>query len=816
MRLNTTTSLAAIAAVLAAAPAFAADQPAAPAGAATGTSADADATQEIVVTAQKRTQNIQSVPIAVSVVSGDALNKIGALNIENVQYLVPSLNFRKSGTSINQSIFLRGVGTATFSIAGEPSVSTVLDGVVLSRQGEAFTDLADIERIEVLRGPQGTLFGKNSSAGVINIVTKRPTSQFGGYVEASYFSESEVRLKGVVNIPISDTIRTRITGFGARWDGNIYNQAVNKQVNGYSHWGVRGVTEVDVTPSLLATFIADYHRNRDNCCAEVIGSTPLININPAGQNLASNYVPSPLAAVLPAQRGDLTRRDAQNLITRTEEDGWGFSLQLDQKLGDHVLTSISAYRRWDNREIRDGDFLPQAYTQANQLHDDGPQSGDTFTQELRITSPGNRPLTYTIGAFYYYADTVRTFTRRDVICSAVTGAPTTTQAIPCGSALANPSTAPFGSAFFGSTFNNYAIYADGALKLTPGWRLIGGLRFTRDELNVFHSRVSSVTPNAAPGIQPNFDQGVANSAGPGLPNGNPALSNGVPFRANTSAQNLSGRFGTQIDIDRDVMFYATWSRGYKGPAYNIFFNLTANQTNTIAPEESDSFELGLKNTLFGGKLILNVAGYLAIYDNFQANNPDVVQGVLTTRFTNAGRVSTRGFELDALFRPSRDFSASFGAAYTDAHVDQFKPPVGGSTTGVIPQGTVLGYAPTWRLTGGLDYRIRTGGAVDFALGAQASYQSSQLSQFDVNPLIRAATTIRAYSLFDLSAAVLSANDRWRVTFFARNLFDESFAASIASGGPGAAISPDGRVGGLRYIIPREADRYFGVTGRFNF
>ncbi|WP_372919317.1 TonB-dependent receptor plug domain-containing protein [Sandarakinorhabdus sp.] len=138
---------------------------------------------EIVVTAQKRSEKLQDIPLAVSVVSGEALARQGSLNLENAQYLVPSLNFRKSGTSINQSLYIRGVGTATFSLAGEPSISTVLDGVVLARAGEAFSDLVDIERIEVLRGPQGTLFGKNASAGVVNIVSKRPGDVLGGYAE---------------------------------------------------------------------------------------------------------------------------------------------------------------------------------------------------------------------------------------------------------------------------------------------------------------------------------------------------------------------------------------------------------------------------------------------------------------------------------------------------------------------------------------------------------------------------------------------------------------------------------------------------------
>ena len=210
------------------------------------TAADPDnGSTEIIVTAQKRSERLQDVPLAVTVVSGETLAAQGRVSLEGAQYLVPSLNFLKSGTTLNQSLFLRGVGTATFSIAGEPSVSTVLDGVVFSRAGEAFSDLVDIERIEVLRGPQGTLFGKNSSAGVINIVSKRPGDKLGGYAEGGVYTGNgaEYRVRGALDVPFSAQIRSRLTGFYDKYDGNIFNVApnVNRRVNGFEHYGARGM-----------------------------------------------------------------------------------------------------------------------------------------------------------------------------------------------------------------------------------------------------------------------------------------------------------------------------------------------------------------------------------------------------------------------------------------------------------------------------------------------------------------------------------------------------------------------------------------------
>ena len=734
-----------------------------PAMAQTGAADDATSVAEIVVTAQKREEKLQDVPLAVSVVSGAAIAASGAVNLEGAQYLVPTLNFRKSGTTINQSLFLRGVGTSTFSIAGEPSISTVVDGVVYSRAGEAFSDLIDIDRLEVLRGPQGTLFGKNTSAGVVNIITKRPGADLGGFLEGGYASNGdEYRLRGAVDVPLSDMVKSRVTAFYGTYGGNIQNVTTNSRVNGYEHWGVRAVVTADVSEALALTLIADYRKSDDDCCAELIGTVP------------SNLT----ATVLPTPRGDRTRTVAQNLVTATTEKSGGVSLQADWTLGNHVLTYIGSYREYDNTETRDGDWLPQAYVGFTQLHDLGPQTSNTMTQEIRITSPADQKLSYVVGAYYSRAETERTFTRNDIVCS-LTPAPTVIT--PC-TAAGTVITRPNGSATFGSTFKNFALFGQGVYNLTDRLRLIGGLRYTSDKLSVFHSRVSPLT---GPGIQPSFG----------------------PFVANQSNDNLSGKAGIQYDMAPETTFYATYARGYKGPAYNVFFNLTATGTNPIEAETADSYEVGMKNTLMDGRLILNLAGFYAKYNNFQANNPDIVAGVLVTRFTNAGSISTRGGELDMIFRPMRDLNISGGLAYTDAKIDQFKIPTNGVVTGVVPSGTQLAYAPKWKGSLGMDYRIRTGNMVDVVLGAQGSYQTKQLSQLDANAAVRAATTIHGYAMVDLTAALVDPDDKYRVTFMIKNLFDESFASAITSGGPG---------GSFRYIIPREADRYYGVTARFNF
>ena len=773
-------------------------------------------TNEIIVTAQKREENLQDIPLAVSVIGGDAIANSGGITLENAQYLVPSLNFRKSGTTLNQALFLRGVGTINFSIAAEPSVAAVLDGVVLSRAGEGFTDLFDVERIEVLRGPQGTLFGKNASAGVVSIVTKRPTDEFKAEVEASYFTKSEYRGRATVNLPLGENIRSRVTGFYSNYDGNISNLTTGNKVNGFKHYGVRGVIEADLGETVQLTFRGDWRKAKDDCCAEIIGTTP------------SNAAALALGGTLISR--DETRRIAQNLVTATEEKSWGVSMQADIELGSHTLTSITSYRGWDNLEIRDGDWIDRPYIGLNQLHDRGPQTSKTFTQEIRISSPTGQFLEYVIGGYYSKADSDRVFSRAVVTCSASTLPAIAVGLTPCSTAPGiSTITTPTGTANFGSSFKNMAAFGQATLNFSDSFRFIGGLRYTNDKLSVNLARTATGLtldgagrPNSAPGIQPAFDQGAYNeylrllALNPGLAvpltidqlqRASSLRANGVPFRTRSSASNFSGKAALQYDLSEDVMAYVSYTRGYKGPAYNIFFNLMGSGANRIAPETVNSYEGGLKTSFLDGGATVNLAVFYAKYKNYQANNPDIVAGQVVTRLTNAGDISTKGLELDILLKPSNSFTVTGGFAYTDAQVENFRLPVGAPASALIAKGTTLANAPKYKMTMGAQYDWETGGFADVQFAASVAMQSDQTYELTANLANRLGSTVDGYATFDASIALTDPNEAWRVALLVKNLFDQSFASSIVSGGPG---------GSFRYIIPREADRYVGITAKINF
>jgi iron complex outermembrane receptor protein len=733
---------------------------------------------EIVITAQKREQKLQDVPIAVSVVSGALAESTGSYNIESLRALVPSLNIRKTNTSLNQSLFLRGVGTINFAIAAQPSVATVLDGVVLSSAGEAFGDLYDIERVEVLRGPQGTLFGKNASAGVVNIVTKRPGAEFGGYVDLGYFEDDEVRVKAAVDLPISENVRSRTTVTWGDFNGYINNVSATAgggKMNGYDRKGVRSSWDLDAESSRWQMNF-DYRQSDDNCCVEVIGTAPTGANGPALQSLMTGIT----------FLGDKTRTVRQDLQMRSFERAWGFSLQGDIDWNDKTVTSITAYRTWDATEIREGDWLDTTAAYVGntfaQLHDFGPQETKTLSQELRIASSGGETLDYVAGLYFSKTDAERFFRRDTIVCRSTTLPVNATGLAPCRPGSSVIDTTPTANATFGASFQNMAAFIDGTWNLTDRFRVIGGLRATRDELSYYHTY--NFSPSAGPGIR-------TAPAGSG-----PTATLG----GSDTSGNVSGRLGAQLDFSDDVMLYATYARGYKGPAYNVFFNMGVNNTPVIDAEIVDSYEAGLKSSALDGRMLFNLAAFRADYSDFQANNFTFLNGALITTLTNAGEVSSQGVEFDFQFKPSSWFAVGGGLSYTDAQVDKFFTPPGSTPT--VRDGTQLPLAP--ELKGSLvvegSFPV---GSWTLAPNVVVSYAEDQFS--DLNE--PAALKIPSYTTVDVALALADADDRIRVSLIGRNVTDEAYTVLKTAGGPG---------GVPRLQIPRDADRYFGIQARFRF
>ena len=427
--------------------------------------------EEIVVTATKREENVQDVPVAVSVLSSETIENSHSVGLEGLQSLIPSVSFRKGNTTRNSTVTVRGIGTISFSTAAEPSVATVVDGVVLGRSGQAFGDLYDIERLEVLRGPQGTLFGKNASAGVVNITTKRPSDELEGAVDLSFFQDNETRIKGRVSAPFSDNARGSLTLFKSDFDGYIRNVYTNETTSGYDRSGVRAMLEYEPSDAVSVLFIYEDYDADDECCAD-------IEALPSGRNPASEAAPNSQGVVNGVADIDLDQRQIDHdLINKTLDSTTAYSVQVDADIGGMTLTSITARRTWNNTEIREGDFTSIAgdsdlpvFGVPFQLHDVGPQEWRQVSQELRLASPGGETFNWQLGLFYWNIDSERNFTR-DASCQNNGGQ---NQAILDANLglTCNSNDIVSATAFFDTEFNNYAIFGEGTYDLTDQFRLI--------------------------------------------------------------------------------------------------------------------------------------------------------------------------------------------------------------------------------------------------------------------------------------------------------------------------------------------------------
>lgn len=734
---------------------------------------------EIVVTAQKVAENVQDVPIAITAITSERLETTGVTSLEGLTQLVPSVSFRKGTTSANSAIVMRGVGTITFSIAAEPSVSTVVDGVVLSRSGQAFMDLVDAERLEVLRGPQGTLFGKNASAGLVNIVSKGGTDTLQAEARLEAFDDDEYRLRGAISGPLAENLTGRITGFYGSYDGNITNINGGRRntINGYEHYGARGILDYNNGGTRLR-FIADYFEADDDCCADVTGVSRGAVLD------AELGLPGGVA------RGVNQRFVNHNLVTRTLDKQWSLTASADfDVLTDHVLSAILGYRNWENTEIREGDFLPRAIVGTGELHDNGQVRTEQLSLEVRLASDQSKPFFYQIGGFIWGSDNEQDFTRRNITCASSTlPIDPITGGRPCNVNDRTNTIFPTATSFSAVESRNYAIFGQATYRLSDMFALTGGLRYTWDDLSFVHTRAPGV--NATTGL-PATGPGVS-----GAPAGGTIASGGNgtnTSRGSSSNGNLSGRAVLQFTPSEDVMLYGSYTRGYKGPAFNVFFNHTA-PTNAIPIDEetSDAFEIGLKSQFLDNRVQFNLSAFTVTYDGFQANNFVLLNGAVVSNLTNAGSVKSEGFEVDLLAVPVDGWTLRASGAYADATVKRFNPNPATNAPDAR-NGTQLPLAPKFTWTIGTSYERDLGGFKMY-LDTDFRHVSRQFSDLgEQGP-------IAAYGIWNGSIGFSDPDDNYRVSFLARNITDKAYALLNVSAGQ-------------RLQIPRDADRYFGISLR---
>ena len=372
----------------------------------------------VVVTAQKRIENVQNVPLAVSVVSGATLEHINALGIADLSLLIPSVTFNTGRELRDSSIRIRGIGTDVFAAGIEPSVSTVIDGVVLAQQGSFFNDMGDVERVEVLRGPQGTLFGKNSSAGVIAFVTRNPNFEsFEASANVLLAADSEYRVNGVISAPLSQSTAFRLAGFYRQNDGVVTDANTGATYNDVAAYGFRGKLQWRPTDSVDLLLRIDGQRFDSNCCALPVR---VASTNP--------IVPSTGIAVGPLN--DVVALGGTNVFAKQEN--YGASVTANFGLGNYSLAYIGGAREWTAKGDFDVDSTPAHIVTSNFNTTDAKQ----MSHELRLVSPIFDRADYVLGLFYFDTDVDQTLDRRGTRINLITAInPDGTVEAPPGSEL---------------------------------------------------------------------------------------------------------------------------------------------------------------------------------------------------------------------------------------------------------------------------------------------------------------------------------------------------------------------------------------------
>lgn len=642
--------------------------------------------EEVIVTAAKRQQTLQEIPIAVSVVTAESIEQSQVLDIKDLQTLVPSLRVTQLQGSAQTNFIIRGFGNGANNPGIEPSVGVFIDGVYRSRVGSALADLPKLERVEVLRGPQSTLFGKNASAGVINVVTAKPDlAGPSGSVGVTLGNYNQRIVKGNFTGPLSDNVAFSVSGSMNQRDGYYDNLALDTEQNEINRWNMRGQLLWNPSDRMEVRFIADADGLDEQCC----GVANLQN-GPTGavvQALGGNLVPD-----APFAYEGFYDFDPQNRI-----DTQGLSMQIDYDFDSFTLTSISALRKLEQFDTGDVD-----YTSARLVSPDAANERDTvidtFTQEVRLTSATDGPLQWMVGAFYFteelstegafgYGDQFRDYA--DFLIQGATGGAlnlATVEAIygvPAGLSFGEGQGFP--SESYTLDDDTLSLFAQVDYDITDAMTLTVGVNYTESDktasanlvsTDVFATLPFGGTPFA--GLQP------LQFLPPFLNFGNPAVDGNNVEDGKTNDDDITYTLRLAYDLTQNINVYAGVSTGFKATSWNLSRDSRpfaadvpalgaagllppniVSGTRWAGPEESTVFELGLKAEF--DTVSVNLAVFNQEIEGFQQN---LFTG---TGFSllNAGKQSTDGLEFDLNWAPTDGLRVSFAATWLDPLYDEF-------------------------------------------------------------------------------------------------------------------------------------------------
>jgi outer membrane receptor protein involved in Fe transport len=811
---------------------------------------------QIIVTASKREQTLQEVPISVSVTSGETIERAQIRDVLDLQTVVPSLRVSQLQSASSTTFIIRGFGNGDNNFGIEPSVGVFIDGVFRSRSAAALSDLNMVQRIEVLNGPQSTLFGKNASAGVISVVTKEPQYEFGGLVEASYGNFNAMVLRGELTGPISENIAWSIDGSYNKRDGYATIVNLDEEISERNRWSARGQLLIEPSPDFKIRAIADYSKIDEACCQ------------------VSTLVAGPTAAAVFAVGGQLdtdffSYNTFLNQVPENVVDNYGGSLQADWNIGNLTVTSITAYRELENFQNQDVDF-----TSAEIVSEIRNQKVDTFTQELRIASDFDGPINFLLGGFYFdesitQDSSLTTGPDARTFFALLAGNPLVFNGVEQGLGLPQGSifsTGPLTAEQFSMDNTAWSVFGTVDFEPIDGLVFTAGFNYTDDKkdfeltqqafdelanINLVDAFITGATSGTVRTRQQFQALPLANQQALLAAATNPAVNPLIglsPFQFQPPFLNLPnsvepGRtkddeftylLRAAYQISNEINIYASYATGFKASSVNLsrdsrpafgdyipgpgrsFFGAPASPVTNAGlavpnlgtgsrfagPEEAEVYEIGMKAQWDG--LGVN----LALFDQ-------TIQGFQSFLFTgtgfqlnNAGEQSVKGFELDSTVSPTDGLVFTFAATYLDAKFDSFTASPVGDLTGFRPGGI-----PEWNL--------RTSATYTYEFGSSGTKLISRLdysheSNVDINnglPTFNGPVNARRDPrIFSREvnlvngSIMLQLDNGLEVGVWGRNLLDDQYIITVFDG-----VAQAGTVSGY----PSQPRTYGGIA-RFRF
>ncbi len=744
--------------------------------------------QSVVVTARRVEELAQDVPIPVSVVRGDLVSDAGAFNVNRLKEMIPTVQFYTTNPR-NSAINIRGLG-APFGLTNdglEPGVGLYIDGVFYARPASATLDFLDVDQVEILRGPQGTLFGKNTTAGAINVTTRKPSFTPGTELEVNYGNFQFVQAKASITGPLGGKWAGRISFSGTQRDGTVYNVKAQQNVNNLNNLGIRGQLLYAPSDKLAVTLALDDTRQRPNGYTQVVaGVAP--TLRPANRQYAA------IAASLgytPPSFNAFDRRTDIDTPLRSNQDLGGASLNVDWKVGPGQLAATTAWRYWDWDPSSDRDFLGLPITTISAA----PSKQRQWTQEVRYAGDVSRRLNFITGVFAFH--------------QTIQSDPTFKQEQ--GGAAAAFLLAPSAAASTPGLLNGYgynqtvsygntsaALYGQLQWTVTDRLRVLPGLRLNYDKKDVDYNQTI---------------YGGLQTTNPALIALQQSILARQAYTANVDDTNTSGQITAAYKVADSVNIYGTFATGFKSVGLNLNGLPTDAagrpilSTATVKPEDVRNYEVGIKTTP-----VRNVTANLAVFDteikDFQTQVTNGSVGVIRGYLSNAEKVRVRGAEFDVNARVIPSASLYAAGAYTDGKYVTFTgaPPPLEATGGpqfVDISGTILPGISKWAFSVGGEATHR---GSFFSRNGQyfAAIDASYRSSFSSSATYSQYLVVPGYTLLNARVGFRVA-DGWTISVWSRNLLNKDYLdlMTATAGNTGLYVAQPGD--------PRTA----GVTLRVN-